>query len=109
VRAVFVERFSGTAQGDDDDWTVDVVIGVGATADGARKVAVSLSWSGAEAGSEVVTSNGSGKLRLGLGPFDGDSVTVALTGVEGAGWIYLPELNRSSTTLTLFAPGDADG
>jgi hypothetical protein len=57
----------------------------------------------------VVTSNGSGKLRLGLGPFDGDSVTVALTGVEGAGWIYLPELNRSSTTLTLFAPGDADG
>jgi len=103
--ALFVHRFDAYARRDDGDWRIDVDIELGGTVGGSYRGQVGLAWSGAGSGSTVLITGGSGKVTATIGPLDGDAITVAMTGVDAANWVYDPRLNQAATSLTVRKPG----
>ena len=98
--------FGGRPQGDDDEWNVLLSVGLGATVNGTWRARVYVSWSGDGSGSTVLDAGGSGKASAVVGPFEDGPVVFTITDIQSAGWIYLPELNRSATQVTVSALGD---
>lgn len=101
---LFLERFDGQAQGESGGWIVLVDVDVGATVGGTYRSQVFISWSGGGSGSVVLETGGSGKGSTTVGPFSSGSITLVITNVKAPGWIYMPGLNQSATTLTIVAP-----
>ena len=77
---------------------------VGATVAGTYRGQVFVSWSGDGSGSVVLDTGGSGKASATVGPFSASSVTLSITNVQAAGWVYMPSLNQATTTLTIASP-----
>jgi hypothetical protein len=103
---LFVAGFGGRAQGDDDEWNVLLSVELGATVNGTWRARVYVSWSGDDSGSTVLEAGGSGKASAAVGPFEDGPVVFTITDVQSAGWVYLPELNRAATRVTVSAPED---
>ncbi len=103
--ALFVQRFDARANGDDDNWQIEVDVALGGTVAGSYRGQVRLAWSGSDAGSTILNTGGSGKATATIGSFTGDAITVAITGVDAATWAYDPRLNQTATSLTIQPPG----
>ena len=99
-----MDGFGGQAQGDGDDWSVRLSVDLDATVNGTWRAQVYVSWSGDSSGGTVIDAGGSGKASAVVGPFGGSSVVFTITDVRSAGWLYLPELNRAATVLTVLTP-----
>jgi hypothetical protein len=102
--ALFVQRFDAYARGDDGDWQIALDVELGGTVGGSYRGQVEVAWSGAGSGSTTLITGGSGKVTATIGPFDGDTVKVAITGVDAASWVYDPRLNKATTSLTVRKP-----
>lgn len=102
--ALFVQRFDAHANGDDDNWQIEVDVGLGGTVAGSYRGQVRLAWTGSDAGSTILNTGGSGKATATIGSFTGDAITVAITGVDAATWAYDPRLNQTATSLTIQPP-----
>lgn len=103
---IFLERFDGRPQGDSDEWSVRLEVTLGGTVLGTYRGQVFVSWSGDGSGSVVLDTGGSGKASATVGAFSGGPVTLRVTNVQAAGWIYIPSLNQATTTLTIASPDD---
>ena len=104
TQGLFVVGFGGQAQAATDDWGVLLSVDLGATVSGTWRAQVDVSWSGDGNGTTVLETGGSGKASTVVGPFVGSSVVFTITDIRSAGWLYLPELNRAATVLTVLTP-----
>jgi hypothetical protein len=101
---LFLERFAGQPEGGSDEWSARVDVDVGGTVAATYRGQVFVSWSGDGSGSVVLNTGGSGKASATVGPFTRSPITLTVTDVQAAGWIYVPSLNQTTTSLTIEAP-----
>ncbi len=106
IEGVFVTRFSAVSEGTSDDWTVTLLIDLGVTSGSPGGATVSVTWSGPAEGAGSFVANGGGKIRAGLGPFEGGPLEVRITGVLLSGYEYQPEHDTVPSSLIVFPPAD---
>jgi hypothetical protein len=104
---LLVYRFGGDPHGNAEAWEAHIKIEIRDEDNQRASFAqVTVSWSGAGAGSVVLESDRRGKIDTRLGPFSDTAITVQITNVELGGFVYRPALNVVSSAIVIVGPGD---